>query len=43
MTKLSLNDDGQHLVVTDVNENDTHDVSKVRSRHYLNHYDSFIK
>ena len=40
MIKLSLSDDGQHLVVIDVNENHTHDVS---SSYYLNHYDSLIK
>ena len=43
MIKLSLSDDGQYLIITDVNENHTHDVSKVRSSHYLNHYDSLIK
>ena len=41
--RLSLSDDGQHLVVTGINENYTLDVSKVRSSHYLNHYDRWIK
>ena len=43
MIKLSLSDDGQHSVVTHVNENYTDDVRKVRSSHYLNNYDSLIK
>ena len=29
MIKLSLSDDGQSLVVTEVNENHSHDISKV--------------
>ena len=46
MIKLSRSDDGQHLVVNDANDSQTHDVSKVRSSHYLNHlalYPDFLE